>query len=150
MNKKALYNLTYGLYLLTAQENGRDNGCVINTAVQVANDPTRISIAVIQKNRTHDMILATGQFNICAITTEAGFDLFRHFGMQSGRDADKFADFDQVARSENGLYYLTQAANMYLSARVVETMDLGTHTLFVAEVTDGEVLSAAPSCTYGY
>ena len=150
MDPKAMYNLTYGLYLLTAREDGRDNGCIINTAVQVASEPTRISISVIRTNKTCDMIRNTGRFNISAITTDAKFDLFRHFGMQSGREVDKFADFPDVARSENGLLYLTQSANTMLSAEVVETMDLGSHILFIAQVTDGKVLSTGSSCTYSY
>ena len=84
MNTKALYNITYGVYLLSAKENGRDNACIINTAVQVANNPTRISIAAIKGNLTHDMILATGVFNLSSITTDAPYSLFQHFGMQSG------------------------------------------------------------------
>ena len=150
MDKKALYHMTYGLFLLTAREDGKDNGCIINTAVQVANEPTRISIAVIRENKTCDMILNTGVFNISAISTDAEFALFQRFGMQSGRDVDKFADFEDVARSENGLYYLTKQANMYLSAKVVERMDLGSHILFIAEVTDGVRLSEVSSCTYSY
>ena len=93
MDNKALYKLTYGLFLLTAQENGIDNGCIINTAIQIANNPTRIAVAVIQNNKTHDMILNTGKFNISSITTEAKFSLFQHFGMQSGRDVNKFEHF---------------------------------------------------------
>ena len=150
MNSKALYNLTYGLFLLSANENGKDNGCIINTAVQVANEPTRISISVIRGNKTCDMILASGKFNISAITDTAPFELFRHFGMQSGRDADKFAGYESAARSENGLYYLTEHSNMFLSAKVTEKIDLGSHILFIAEVTDGEVLSDGNSCTYGF
>lgn len=150
MDTKALRNLTYGLFLLTARENGRDNGCIINTAIQVASDPTRISIAVIKKNLTCDMILRTGSFNVSAVSTAAGFDLFRHFGMQSGRDVDKFADFSDASRSENGLFYLTRGANAYFSARVTEHLDLGSHVLFVAEVTEAAVLSQEPSCTYAY
>ena len=150
MNPKAMFKLTYGLYLLTARENGKDNGCIINTAGQVANEPVRISIAVIKKNLTHDMILNTGVFNVSTIDTKADFGLFQRFGMQSGRGANKFDGFESVARSENGLYYLTAMANGYLSARVTEHYDLGTHTLFIAEVTDGEVLGNAPSVTYGY
>lgn len=150
MNNKALYKLTYGLYLLTANENGIDNGCIINTAIQVANNPTRISIAVLKTNKTHDMIKNTGQFNISCITTGAYFELFQHFGMQSGRDVDKFAGWVYIDRSVNGLYYLTKAANMYMSAKVTESLDLGTHTLFVAEVTEAETLSDEESCTYGY
>ena len=150
MNTKALYKLTYGVYLLTAREVGKDNGCIIHTAVQVANRPTRISIAVIQGNLTHDMIARTGVFNLSAITTEAEFSLFQRFGMQSGRSVDKFADFPDAARSENGLYYLTKWANAFLSLKVVASHDLGSHTLFIGEVVDGEVLSSVSACSYGY
>ena len=150
MDNKALYKLTYGLFLLTAQENGIDNGCIINTAIQIANNPTRIAVAVIQNNKTHDMISNTGKFNISSITTEANFNLFQHFGMQSGRDVNKFENFVDVARSDNNLFYLTSASNMYMSAKVTEHFDLGSHTLFIAELTDGKVLSNIPSCTYGY
>ena len=150
MDDKAMYKLTYGLFLLTAKENGKDNGCIINTAIQVANNPTRISIAVLKGNHTHDMILNTGIFNISSITIEANFELFKRFGMQSGRDVDKFADFADINRSGNGLLYLTKSANMYMSCKVTEHFDLGSHTLFIAELTDGVVLSDSPSCTYGY
>ncbi len=150
MDGKALYKLTYGLFLLTAQENDIDNGCIINTAMQIANNPTRISVAVIQKNKTHDMIMNTGIFNISSITTNADFELFKRFGMQSGRDVNKFEGFSNMTRSKNGLYYLTDMANMYMSAKVTEHFDLGSHTLFVAELTDAQVLSEVPSCTYGF
>ena len=96
MDSKAMFKLTYGLYLLTARENGKDNGCIINTALQVANEPTRISIAVIKKNLTCDMILNTGVFNVSTIDTKADFGLFQRFGMQSGREADKFEGFESV------------------------------------------------------
>ena len=150
MNPKALYNLTYGVYLLSAKENGKDNACIINTAVQVANNPTRISIAAIKGNLTHDMILRTGRCNLSAITTDAEFSLFRHFGMQSGRTVDKFADFSDVARSENGLLYLTKWSSAFLSLSIIESHDLGSHTLFIGEVVDGEVLARGENCTYGY
>ncbi len=150
MDKRAFYNITYGLYLLTARENGKDNGCIINTAIQTANEPARVSISVIKENLTCDMIAHTGMFNVSAIISTAKFDLFRHFGMQSGRDTDKFTDFTDVKRSENGVYYLTQASNMYLSVKVTEQHDLGSHILFIGEVTDGEVLSSDASCTYAF
>lgn len=150
MDKKALYNLTYGVYLLSARDGGKDNACIINTAVQVANDPVRVSIAAIQGNLTHDMILKTGEFTLSAITTDAPFALFQHFGMQSGRDTDKFTDFTDVSRAENGLLYLTKYASAYISARVVQSIDLGSHTLFIGEVTAGEVLSNSENCSYGY
>ena len=150
MNPKALYNLTYGVYFLSANENGKDNACIINTAVQVANNPTRISIAVIKGTCTHDMIAATGACNLSPLNTDAPFSLFRHFGMQSGRDMDKFADFTDVARSENGLYYLTRYAGAFLSLKITESHDLGSHTLFIGELVDGEVVEKGENCTYGY
>ena len=150
MNTKALYNLTYGVYLLSAKENGKDNACVINTAVQVANNPTRISIAAIKGNLTHDMILATGKCNLSALSVDAPFSLFEHFGMKSGRNVDKFATFSDVARSENGLLYLTKYSTAFLSLNVVESYDLGSHTLFIGELVDAETLENAENCTYGY
>lgn len=150
MDKKAFYKLTYGLFLLTAREEGRDNGCIINTAIQVANDPARISIAVLKGNYTHDMILRTGIFTVSSLSTAAEFALFQRFGMQSGREVDKFDGFADVERGENGLYYLTKGANMTMSAKVTEQVDLGSHTLFIAEVTDAVVLNEEPSCTYAY
>ena len=150
MDSKALHKLTYGLFLLTAREDGKDNGCIINTAIQVANNPTRILIAVQQGNHTHDMILHTGEFNVSSITTAADFALFQRFGMQSGRDVDKFEGFENISRSGNGLVYLTKAANMYLSAKVTNHVDLGSHTLFIGELTEAKVLSEDDSCTYGF
>lgn len=150
MDPKALFNITYGLYVLTAREGEKDNGCIINTVMQVANDPVRIAISVIKQNKTHEMIQKTGVFNLSAITTEADFALFQRFGMQSGRDVDKFAGFDAVARSDNGLLYVTRMTNAFLSGKVVQAVDLGTHTMFIAEVVDGEVLSGGWGCTYTY
>ncbi len=150
MDPKALFNITYGLYVLTAREGEKDNGCIINTVMQVANDPVRIAISVIKQNKTHEMIQKTGEFNLSAITTEADFALFQRFGMQSGRDVDKFAGFDAVARSDNGLLYVTRMTNVFLSGKVVQAVDLGTHTMFIAEVVDGEVLSGGWGCTYTY
>ena len=150
MDKKAFYKLTYGLFLLSAQEEGRDNACIINTAIQVANDPARVAFAVLKGNHTHDMILRSGVFAISSISESAEFELFQRFGMQSGREVDKFEGFADAARGKNGLYYLTKGANMTMSGRVVEKMDLGSHTLFVAEVDDAVVLNDEPSCTYAY
>ena len=150
MDQKAFYMLTYGLFLLTAREEGRDNGCIINTAIQAANDPPRLAFSVQKGNLTHDMIARTGAFAISSISTSATFDLFRRFGMQSGREVDKFEGFDDVERGANDLLYLTRGANMTMSGRVVDQMDLGSHTLFIGEVGDAVVLSEEPSCTYAY
>ncbi len=101
-------------------------------------------------NYTHDMVKRTGVFNVSVLSVKAKFDLFRNFGFQSGRVADKFSGFKDVKRSRNGLYYITDSANAYLSCKVTEMHDLGSHTLFVAEITDGEVLSGDESVTYSY
>lgn len=150
MNKKAMYNLTYGLFVLTANLDGKDNGCIINTAGQVTSEPNRISIAVNKANYTHDIVQKTGIFNVSIISEAASFDLFKRFGFQSGRDADKFEDLEGWGRADNGIAYIAAGTNAYISAKVVSSQDLGTHTLFIAEVTDMEVLSSVPSTTYSY
>lgn len=150
MDQGAMFKISYGLYVLTAQENGFDNGCIINTAGQVTSTPNRISIAVNKQNKTHDMIRATGVFNISMLAEDTDFKTFQHFGFQSGKNVDKFEDYGPKERSENGLYYITKGTNAYISGKVVQELDLGTHTLFIADVTDGKVLSEVPSVTYDY
>lgn len=149
-NKKAMYALSYGLFVLTAREGEKDNGCIINTAAQVTTTPNRVTIAVNKENYTHDMIAATGEFTLSILSEKADFALFQRFGFQSGRNADKFAGFDRAARGKNGILYVTEGTNAFLSCKVVSATDLGTHTLFLADVTDGDVLSDAPSATYAY
>lgn len=150
MNKKAMYKLSYGLFVLTANNYGKDNGCIINTAGQVTSEPNRISIAVNKDNLTHDFVKDTGKFNISVLSEDADFDTFKHFGFQSGRSTDKFDGYTDCKRSENGLYYVTKGTNAYISASVERTVDLGSHTLFIASAEDMEVLSSSPSATYDY
>ncbi len=150
MNTNAMFKIGYGLYVLTAKENGFDNGCIINTVSQVTANPNRITVAVNKANKTHDMIISSGEFNVSILSTSATFDVFKAFGFRSGKDVDKFSDFKAVERSANGLYYITDATNAFISAKVVNATDLGTHTLFLADVTDCEVLSEATSATYDY
>ncbi len=147
MDKKAMYQLTYGLFVVTAKS-GKDNGCITNTVMQVTTTPNQISLALNKSNFTHDMIAETGAFNVSIISTDADFALFRRFGFQSGRDTDKFADFVGYRRADNGISYITEGTNAVLMAKVVNTVDLGTHTLFIAEVTDAMTLSSTPSVTY--
>ncbi len=144
-----MYKLSYGLFVLTAKDE-KDNGCITNTAIQVTSEPNRISLAVNKSNFTHDMVLKTGVFTVSIISEEADFELFKHFGFQSGRDVDKFADFTDVKRLSNGTLAVTKGTNGYISGKVINTVDLGTHTLFIADVTDMEVLSPAASATYTY
>lgn len=150
MDMKTMFNLTYGLFVLTSAAEGKESGCIINTAGQVTVEPNQISIAVNKANFTHDLIRAGGTFNLSILDETANFDTFRHFGFRSGRDVDKFAGYESCKRSANGLYYVTAGTNGYISASVKQTMDLGTHTLFIASVEDMEVLSQAPSATYAY
>lgn len=150
MNKKAMYKLTYGLFVLTSGRDGKDSGCIINTAGQVTSEPNRISIAVNKANFTHDLVKDSGKFNLSILSEKAGFDTFRHFGFQSGREVDKFAGYTDCERSQNGLYYVTAGTNAYISATVEQAIDLGSHTLFIAAVDDMEVLSDEPSASYAY
>ncbi len=150
MDLTAMFKIGYGLYVLTARENGFDNGCIINTVSQVTANPNRITIAVNKANKTHDMVLATGAFNVSILANSVPFDTFKSFGFRSGNDCDKFADFKAVERSANGIFYITANTNSYISAKVVSATDLGTHTLFLADVTDCEVLSDETSVTYDY
>ena len=150
MDNKVMYSLSYGLFVLSARQGDKDNGCITNTAIQVTTDPNRIVIAVNKGNYTHDMVKETGRFTISILSEEAKFDLFQRFGFQSGRDVDKFAGYSDCRRSANGLYVVTAGTNAYISAAVEQTVDLGTHTLFIAGVEDGEILSDVPSATYTY
>ena len=150
MDQKALYNLTYGMYLLTTREEGKDYGCIINTAVQVARDPDRIAISVQKNNKTCEVLKRTELYNLSAITEDAPFDLFRQFGMQSARDVEKFRGYPGIGRAPNTIAIASTYANMYLSVLVTEAIDLGSHVLFIGEILDGEVLGSKPSCSYAH
>lgn len=150
MDKKAMYKLSYGLFVLTAKDEEKDNGCIINTVIQASSMPNQLSICVNKANLTHDMIVKTGKFTVSVISQDAGFDLFKHFGFQSGKDVDKFKNFEKFKRGENLIYYITEGTNAYISVNVSKTEDLGSHTMFIGEITDMEVLSETPSVTYDY
>ncbi|MBQ8579234.1 MAG: flavin reductase [Oscillospiraceae bacterium] len=149
MDNRAMFTLSYGLFVLTAREDGKDNGCIINTAQQITDSPKRITITVNKQNLTHDMVLRTGVFNLSVLSQEATFWVFQHYGFQSGRDVDKFAGLP-VERTENGLAYVEGCTNAVISGKVISTVDCGTHTLFIADVTDAKVLSDEKSATYQY
>lgn len=150
MDNQALFKLSYGLFVLTARDGEKDNGCIINTAIQAASTPNQLSICVNKANYTHDMIVKTGIFTVSILTQKASFDIFKRFGFASDRDVDKFADYAECKRGENSVYYITEATNAYISVKVSKTEDLGSHTMFVGEITDMEVLSEEPSVTYAY
>ena len=153
MDSTVLFNVSYGLYVLTANDNGRDNGCIINTLLQVTSvAPFTCVITVNKANFTHDLIMDSAKFNISILSTAASFDVFKQFGFQSGKNVDKFGDTDHtpVARSANGLIYLPQGTNGYLSFHVNSATDFGSHTMFTATLTQAQRLSKEESLTYAY
>ena len=150
MNTKAMFKLSYGLFVVTARRGDKDNGCITNTAMQVTSEPNRISVTINKANYTHDMVKESGKFTVSIISEEASFELFKRFGFQSGRDVDKFSGFSSCKRAENDTMIITEGTNAYISATVINTVDLGTHTMFIADVTDMDILSDTPSATYTY
>ncbi|MBQ3579551.1 MAG: flavin reductase [Bacteroidales bacterium] len=150
MDNNALHKIGYGLYVLIAEHGGKDNACIINVAQQVTSNPLQLMICVNKQNLTHDMIMRTAKFNLCPLSEEATMKPFEHFGFQSGRDVNKFEHCEVVLRSENGLLYLPKYINACFQCVVTKSIDLGTHTTFVAMVMDAKVLSNSPSITYAY
>ena len=136
--------------MLSARESDKDNGCIVNTAVQVAETPNRMMISCQKGNLTREMIEKSGVFNVSVLTENVPFETIRHFGMQTGRDVDKFAGFAATKRSHNGLLYVTENTNAMFSCKVVEKLDLGSHMMFIGEITESKVLGRDPSCTYAY
>lgn len=150
MDTNALQKIQYGLFVLSASDGGKDNACIVNTVLQVTSSPMCIAVTVNKQNLTHDMIAATNKFNVSIIDVTAPFDIFKRFGFQSGRDADKFAGFDGATRTGNGLMRLNDYACAFISGWVISSVDLGTHTTFIARVADCEVLSDQEAMTYSY
>ena len=150
IDTNALFNIGYGLYVLTAHENGKDNGCIINTVMQVTSSPCQIAIAVNKNNYTCSMVQRTKKFNVSVISEKADFNIFKHFGFQSGKTVDKFMNFLHRSRSDNGVFYISKSTNAYLSAYVQQEIDLGTHILFVAQLVDAKILSQESTATYSY
>ena len=150
IDNNAFFNIQYGLFVLSANDGGKDNGCIINTVMQVTDSPKRVAFAVNKQNLTHDMILNSKAANISVLTTDAPFSLFKHFGFQSGSETDKFAGYEGAVRAENGVLYLSEHTNAVISVKVINAEDCGTHTLFTAEVTAACVLSDKQSVSYEY
>jgi flavin reductase (DIM6/NTAB) family NADH-FMN oxidoreductase RutF len=151
MDKTALFKIGYGLYVLTAKDGEKDNGCIINTVLQVTDTPIFTGvIAVNKKNYTHDIIVKSGEFNISTLTTETPFDIFKNFGFQSGHNVDKFADITDTKRSKNNIIYLPKYSNAFLSFKVTDVIDFGSHSMFKADIIDGEVINNTESLTYAY
>ena len=150
MDSKVLFNIQYGLFVLSSKSDEKDNACIINTVTQVTANPERISIAVNKLNYTHDLIAQSKKFTVSIISEAANFDLFKHFGFQSGKNVDKFADFNKVQRTANGTLAINEGTNSFISGNVISQVDAGTHTIFIADVVDMAKFNDIPSTTYNF
>lgn len=149
MDNKALYSLQYGVFLLGTKSNGKINACITNTCFQAANSPTRIAVSVIKQNLTCQMIEESGVFALSILDRSCTFETIKRFGYQSGRNVDKFAGFEYET-AENGCPYINKEACSVIEAKVCNKLDLGTHMLFIAEVTEAKVLGNKEPLTYAY
>lgn len=147
MDNKALFKLSYGVFVLASKSGEKFNACITNTCIQAANDPVRIAVSVINSNLTCDYIKDSGVFSVSVLDKTCIFDTVKHFGMQSGRDVNKF-DGVKMPLDLNGVPYMAWSTCAVLSARVTGSIDLGTHTLFIAEVNDMKVMSDEEPLTY--
>ena len=145
----ALFNIGYGLYVVTSNDGTKDNGLIVNTVSQVTNSPDRIAVTINKQNYSHHVIKQTGVMNVNCLDTSAPFSVFQNFGFQSGRTTDKFVGID-VLRSDNGLRFLPRYINSFMSLKVESYVDLDTHGMFICSVTEARVISDKPTMTYTY
>jgi len=150
IDKNVMFKLSYGLFVLTAKDGQKDNGCIINTVTQITDNPLRIAVTVNKANHTHDMITKTGEFNVSTLAESAAFKIFEQFGFSSGKDTEKFANCDYDNRTANGIRYVPTSTNSVISAKVCDSHSYSTHTVFIADVTQAVALSNEPSVTYQY
>ncbi len=145
----ALFNIGYGLYVVTSNDGKRDNGLIVNTVTQVTNTPNRVAVAINKQNYSHSVIKSTGIMNVNCLSTDAPFSVFEKFGFKSGADTDKFAG-EKPLRSENGLAVLPQYINSFMSLKVESYIDLDTHGMFICTLSEARVLSELETMTYTY
>ncbi len=145
----ALFNIGYGLYVVTSNDGKKDNGLIVNTVTQVTNTPNRIAVTINKENYSHHIIKQTGIMNINCLTEDAPFAVFEKFGFTSGRNMDKFAECEPL-RSDNGLVFLPRYINSFMSLKVEQYVDLDTHGMFICSVTESRVIADKPTMTYTY
>jgi len=145
----ALFNIGYGLYVVTSNDGNRDNGLIVNTVTQVTNTPNRVAVTINKQNYTHHVIKQTGQLNVNCLDVSAPFSVFENFGFRSGRTVDKFVGIDEL-RSDNGLRFLPRYINSFMSLKVESYVDLDTHGMFICSVTEARVISDKETMTYTY
>lgn len=149
IDTNALYNIGYGLYVITSNDGTKDNGMIGNTVIQVTSNPMQVVVCINKGNYSHDVINQTGIMNVNCLSTEAPFSVFEKFGFSSGKDKNKF-EGDEVVRSENRLVYLSKYINSFMSLKVENYIDFGTHGMFVCSITEAKVVSKAETMSYAY
>ena len=145
----ALFNIGYGLYVVTSNDGKKDNGCIVNTVSQLTSQPNRVAVCINKQNYTHHVVKSTGIMNVNCLSIEAPFKVFENFGFQSGRNVDKFANCSPL-RSDNGLVFLPHYINSFMSLKVEDYIDLGTHGMFICSVTEARVINRVETMTYTY
>ena len=149
MNSKALYKLSYGLYVISSVNGTKLNGQIANTVFQISSEPLTIAISINKQNLTHEYLEKSGVFSVCVLPVTTPLDLIGHFGFKSGRDVDKFAGVP-YRTGVTGAPILLENSIGYLEAKVTQHLDVATHTLFIGEVVEAEVLAEAEPMTYAY
>jgi flavin reductase (DIM6/NTAB) family NADH-FMN oxidoreductase RutF/rubredoxin len=149
MNLKALYSLSYGVYMVSSKDEGRINGQIANAVMQISSDPSTIAVSINKQNMTNELIRKSGLFCISILPEETPLSLIGQFGFKSGRDVDKFADVHYLTTPQ-GVPYLDEIALAYVEARVIQDIDAGTHTVFIGEITASDVLREGKPMTYAY
>ncbi len=150
IDSNALFKIGYGLYVVTCNDGNKHNGQIVNTVSQVASNPNTIAVNINKANYSADIIRRTKKLNVCTLNEQAPFQVFQHFGFQSGRTVDKFKDYEHFDVSSNGLPYLTKYANSYMSLDVFETVDLGSHWMFLCSISESVVLNSVETMTYSF
>ena len=145
----ALFNIGYGLYVVTSNDGKKDNGLIVNTVSQVTNSPNRIAVTINKDNYSHHVIKQTGKMNINCLSVDAPFSVFENFGFRSGRNADKFESITPL-RSDNGLAFLPRYINSFMSLKVEQYVDLDSHGMFICSITEARVISDSETMTYTY
>ncbi len=150
IEKNSLFKLSYGLFALFTFDGERHNACIVNTAAQLTDEPLRVSVCVNRANHTCKTALESGRMNVSVLDESSEFELYKRFGFQSGKDVDKLDGLCCIAESENGLKYLTEQSNAFISLEVESTVEFETHVMFICRVTEARILSDTPSATYAY
>jgi flavin reductase (DIM6/NTAB) family NADH-FMN oxidoreductase RutF len=150
INNNALFKMTYGLYVLSAKSESKDNACIINAAMMITDNPKQIAFTVNKQNFTNSLLAVDGEFTLSVLNRDVPFDVIKRFGFSSGKDTDKFAGADFIKRAANGTYYTDKYSSSVIAGKITKTYDCGTHTMFIAEITEAFVLTDIEPVSYEY